>query len=120
MIAVLNNGDLNMVTWELRGLGGSPKLPETQDVPAFDYAAYARLLGLEGLTISGPDDVASVLDRALACERPVVIDVHADPNVLALPPQTTFEQAKNFLAALAKGDPDRGAILKQLAWQLSI
>ena len=120
VIAVLNNGDLNMVTWELRGLGGSPKTPQTQDVPEFDYAAYARLLGLEGLTINGPDDVASMLDRAFACDRPVVIDVHADPNVLALPPHTTLEQARNFFAALAKGDPDRGAVLKQLARQLSV
>ena len=114
VIAVLNNGDLNMVTWELRGLGGSPKTPQTQDVPEFDYAAYARLVGLEGLTINGTDDVAPMLDHAFACDRPVVIDVHADPNVLALPPHTTLEQARNFFAALAKGDPDRGEVLKQL------
>ena len=119
-MAILNNGDLNMVTWELRGLGGSPKVPETQDVPAFDYAGYARLLGLEGLEIGGPDDVAPILDQALACRRPVVIDVRADPNVVALPPHATFEQTKLFFAALAKGDPDRGAVLKHLFMQLAI
>lgn len=120
VVAVLNNGDLNMVTWELRGLGGAPKLPETQDVPAFDYAGYARLIGLEGLTIGSPADIAPVLDQALACRRPVVIDVRADPNVIALPPHTSFEQTKHFFSALAKGDPDRGAVLKQLVKQLTV
>jgi pyruvate dehydrogenase (quinone) len=120
VVAVLNNGDLNMVTWELRGLGGTPKLPETQDVPAFDYAGYARLLGLEGLTIRGPNDVVTVIDQAMVCQRPVVIDVRADPNVIALPPHTTLEQTKKFFTAMAKGDPDRGAVLKQLAKQLTL
>src|SRR5882757_10119514 len=80
VIAVLNNRDLNMVSWELRGLGGSPKLPETQDVPDFDYADYAEMLGLIGRRIERPDDIGAVLDAALAADRPVVIDVRADPN----------------------------------------
>jgi pyruvate dehydrogenase (quinone) len=119
IVAVLNNGDLNMVSWELRALGGSPKIPATQDVPNFDYAGYARLLGLTGLRIEGPDDVVPVLEHALAARTPVVIDVHADPNVIALPPHTTFEQTKNFFEALAKGDVDRTAILRQIYRQIS-
>jgi pyruvate dehydrogenase (quinone) len=119
IVAVLNNGDLNMVSWELRALGGSPKIPETQDVPSFDYAGYAELLGLTGLRIEGPDDVVPVLERALAARTPAVIDVHADPNVIALPPHTTIEQTKKFFEALAKGDADRMAILRQIFRQLS-
>ncbi len=49
VVAVLNNRDLNMVTWELRGLGGAPKVAATQDLPDLDYAAYARMLGLGGV-----------------------------------------------------------------------
>lgn len=119
VVAVLNNGDLNMVSWELRALGGSPKLPETQDVPNFDYAAFAELVGFVGLRISSPEEIGPVLDRAFAAERPVLIDVRADPNVIALPPHTTFEQARQFFTALAKGDPDRVPILKQLVKQLA-
>jgi pyruvate dehydrogenase (quinone) len=120
VIAVLNNRDLNMVTWELRGLGGSPKLSQTQDVPDFDYAAFAEMLGLVGKRLSAPADVGAVLDAALAADRPVVVDVRADPNVVALPPHATFEQTTKFFAALAKGDPDRDAVLKQLARQLAL
>ncbi len=120
VVAVLNNRDLNMVSWELRALGGSPKLPQTQDVPDFDYAGYARMLGLAGHRIDGPDDVGPVLDTALVADRPVVIDVRADPNVVALPPHATWEQTTNLFAALAKGDPDRNAVMRQLARQLAL
>lgn len=106
MVAVLNNCDLNMVTWELRGLGGSPKVAATQD--------------FVGLRIERPRDVIPVIDRAMRADRPVVIAVRAHPNIAALPPGATFEQARNFFAALAKGDPDRGAGLKQLMRQLTV
>jgi pyruvate dehydrogenase (quinone) len=114
IVAVLNNRDLAMVSWELRGLGGAPKVAETQDLPDLDYAAHAELLGLKGLTLDSAGAVGDVWRRALAADRPVVIDVKCDPNVIALPPHATLEQTKNLFAALAKGDKDRGAILDQL------
>jgi pyruvate dehydrogenase (quinone) len=119
IIAVLNNRDLNMVTWELRALGGSPKVAETQDLPDIDYARYAQMLGLSGLTVDKASDVGSVWDQALRADRPVVIDVKADPNVIALPPHATLEQTKNFLLAMARGDEDRNAVLAQLYKQLA-
>jgi pyruvate dehydrogenase (quinone) len=117
IVLVLNNRDLNMVSWELRSLGGAPKVEETQDLPDLDYARYAELIGLRGLTMKSPDDVVSIWREALASDRPVVIDAKVDPNVVALPPHATFEQTKNFFMALAKGDVDRSAILKQLSKQ---
>jgi len=119
IVAVLNNRDLNMVSWELRALGGSPKVEATQDLPDIDYAAQAEILGLKGLTVAAPGDVDGVWDQALAADRPVVIDVKADPNVIALPPHATFEQTKNLFLALARGDSDRRAIIDQLIKQLA-
>ncbi|HEY4276038.1 MAG TPA: thiamine pyrophosphate-requiring protein [Rhizomicrobium sp.] len=119
IIAVLNNRDLNMVSWELRALGGAPKLAATQDLPDIDYAAQAELLGLKGLTVAKPEDVGTAWDQALAADRPVVIDVKADPNVIALPPHASFEQTTNLFLALARGDSDRAAILSQLFKQLA-
>ncbi|HEX3809551.1 MAG TPA: thiamine pyrophosphate-requiring protein [Rhizomicrobium sp.] len=119
IVVVLNNRDLNMVTWELRSLGGAPKVAETQDLPDLDYARYAQWLGLRGLTIDTPDMIESVWEEALAADRPVVIDLRADPNVITLPPHATFEQTKNFFLAMAKGDEDRAPVLKQLYKQLA-
>ena len=104
VVVVLNNGDLNMVTWELRGLGGTPKIAETQDVPDLKYADFARMLGLGGMRIDRPEQVAAAWDAAFAADRPFVIDAVVDPSVLALPPHVTFEQTKNYLAAILKGD----------------
>jgi pyruvate dehydrogenase (quinone) len=120
VVVVLNNGDLNMVSWELRALGGSPKLPQTQDLPPFDYAGYAGLLGFTGIRITRAADVQAGLEQAFASRRPVLVDVHADPDVVALPPHATFEQTKNLFEALAKGDPDRGPVLRQLLKQLTL
>jgi pyruvate dehydrogenase (quinone) len=117
IVVVLNNRDLNMVSWELRALGGAPKVPATQDLPDIDYARQAELLGLRGLTMKSPDDVNRVWMQALASDRPVVIDAKVDPNVVALPPHATFDQTKKFFLALAKGDTDRSAILHQLSNQ---
>ncbi len=119
IVAVLNNRDLNMVSWELRALGGSPKVAETQDLPDIDYAAQAELLGLKGITVAAPADIGRAWDEALAADRPVVIDVKADPNVIALPPHATFEQTKNLFLALAKGDQDRVAIVNQITKQVA-
>jgi pyruvate dehydrogenase (quinone) len=91
----------------------------TQDLPDIDYARHAELLGLKGLTVAAPGDVGRVWDEALAADRPVVIDVKADPNIIALPPHASFEQTKNLFLALARGDKDRGAILDQLFKQLA-
>jgi pyruvate dehydrogenase (quinone) len=119
VVAVLNNRDLNMVSWELRAFGGSPKVPETQELPDIDYARYAELLGLTGLTMDSPTEAGSVWERALNADCPVVIDIKADPNVVALPPHATLEQTKNLFMALARGDQDRNEILAQLYKQLA-
>src|SRR4051812_45878189 len=42
VVCVLNNRDLNQVTWEQRVLSGDAKLDASQVLPDFDYAGYAR------------------------------------------------------------------------------
>ncbi|SFG72871.1 pyruvate dehydrogenase (quinone) [Palleronia marisminoris] len=112
VIAVVNNEDLNQVTWEMRAMGGFPQLEETQKVPPFDYAAYAASLGLIGLRVEHPDQVGPAWDQAFAADRPVVIDCVCDATIPTLPPKITSQQRKNYFSTLMKGDPDEGAIIK--------
>ena len=112
IIAVLNNGDLNQVTWELRAMGGFPKVEATQNVPHVNYAQYAEMLGFKGIRVEKPEQVGLAWDEALRADRPVVIDCVCDPNVASLPPHITYEQAKNFAKSLLKGDPDSYAMVK--------
>jgi pyruvate dehydrogenase (quinone) len=113
VILVLNNRDLNQVTWEQRAMVGDPKFPASQNLPDFPYAAYAELIGLRGLRVDSPDDVGPAWDRALAADRPVVLEAVTDPNVPPLPPHITLEQAKALASALRKGDPDARSVLRE-------
>jgi pyruvate dehydrogenase (quinone) len=112
VVCVLNNQDLNQVTWEQRVMNGDPKLEASQRLPAFDYAAYARLVGLEGIRVERPEDVGPAWDRALDAGRPAVLDVVTDPEVPPLPPHIRFEQAKQMAGALRRGDPGRADIVR--------
>ncbi len=113
VVLVLNNGDLNQVTWEQRVLAGDAKLEASQDLPPFDFAAYARGLGLEGIRVERPEEVAPAWDRALASDRPVLIDAITDPEVPPLPPHIRLEHARGMAGALLHGDPAAGRIVRQ-------
>jgi pyruvate dehydrogenase (quinone) len=113
VIQVLHNNDLNQVTWELRVLEGDPKFEASQDIPDFDYAAYARLVGLNGIRVEKPEDIAGAWEEAFAARRPTVIDTLASGDVPPLPPHITWEQSMNMLKALLKGDPNELAIMRQ-------
>jgi pyruvate dehydrogenase (quinone) len=112
VVCVLNNEDLNQVTWEQRVMNGDPKLEASQTLPAFDYAAFARQIGLEGIRVERPEDVGAGWDRALAAGRPAVLDVVTDPEVPPLPPHIRFEQAKEMANALRRGDPGRRDVVR--------
>ncbi|MEJ7716155.1 MAG: thiamine pyrophosphate-dependent enzyme [Thermoleophilaceae bacterium] len=112
VVLVLKNRDLNQVTWEQRVLAGDPKLPASQDIPDFEYAAYAEMLGLKGIKVDSPDRVASAWDEALAADRPVVYEAVTDPEVPPLPPHIRFDQVKSMTSALLHGDEHAGRIVK--------
>jgi pyruvate dehydrogenase (quinone) len=72
-----------------------------------------RSLGLHGVAVDKPEQVAAAWDQALAADRPTVLDFRTDPDVPPIPPHATFEQAKDAATALLKGDPNRWGILKE-------
>lgn len=112
VVCVLENRDLNMVTWEQRVMSGDPRFDASQKVPAFPYDEYARSLGLAGLRVSDPAQIGGAWDYALTADRPCVLAFVTDPEVPPLPPHITLEQAKNFMSSLLR-DPARTSMLKQ-------
>jgi pyruvate dehydrogenase (quinone) len=119
IILVLNNRDLNMVTWEERALAGDPKFEATQDLPDFPYAEYAKSIGLDGLRVDRPEAIAGAWDRALSADRPFVFEAITDPNVPPLPPHISLQQAKNFTSSVLKRDADSLGFLKQTVKQVT-
>ncbi len=113
IVSILNNADLNLVTWEQRIMSGDPKYEAAQDLPAFPYASYAQSLGLKGIRVDRPEAISTAWDEAFAAECPTVLEFITDGDVPPLPPHIELKQAKAFTSALAKGDPEEAGIIKQ-------
>jgi pyruvate dehydrogenase (quinone) len=117
VVLVLNNRDLNQVTWEQRALEGDPKYPATQSIPDFPYAHYAELIGLAGRRVEDPSEIAGAWEEAFAADRPFVLEAVTDPEIPPLPPHISLEQAKHFAQASLK-DPDRSAMIRHSFQQM--
>lgn len=113
VVAVLDNRDLNQVTWELRAMGGAPTFEPSQSLPAVDYAGFARSLGLGGITVDEPAEVADAWVQALQAREPTVVVFRTDPAVPPIPPHATWEQIRNAAESVVHGDADRVDIVKQ-------
>lgn len=114
VILVLNNRDLNQVTWEMRAMAGDSRYEASQELPAMNFAAFADLVGLKGIRVERPNEIGAAWEMALTADRPTVIDAIVDPNVPPLPPHITLEQSRMFLMSMLKTpSEERGGILRQ-------
>lgn len=68
-VVVLNNQALGWV------YHGQRDRPIASSFAPYDHAAIARSMGIEGIRVERPEDVAPAIDRAVASGVPTVIDV---------------------------------------------
>ncbi|MYT28590.1 MULTISPECIES: thiamine pyrophosphate-requiring protein [unclassified Streptomyces] len=113
IVAVLNNLDLNQVTWEMRAMSGAPQFLASQSLPDVPYADFARSIGLDGVRVEEPGGVESAWRQALHADRPFVIDFRTDPAVPPIPPHASLDQIEAAAASVLKGDSDRAAMIRQ-------
>jgi pyruvate dehydrogenase (quinone) len=107
VVLVLNNEDLNQVTWEQRAMEGNPRFVASQSIPALNYADWARLIGLTGIRVEKADQIDDAIREAFASDRPVIIDAVTTPDEAPLPPHITYEQVKALTQSLI-ADPAGG------------
>ena len=108
VVMVLNNQDLNMVTWEQRVLAGDPKWETSQNLMDFPYAAYAEMLGLRGYRVEKPDEVGPAWDEALR-RRPAVRARHQDrPQGAAAAAARHLRAGQEVHPGPAQGRPGSG------------
>ncbi len=109
VILVLNNEDLNQVTWEQRVMEGEPKFDASQRIPYMPFHEFARLIGLGSVKVTRAAQIDDAVRQAFAADRPFVIDAMTDPEEPPLPPHITFKQAegfaKSFIASPSDGLP---------------
>jgi pyruvate dehydrogenase (quinone) len=113
VFCVFNNQDLNQVTWEQRVLAGDPMYPATQRIPDFPAARYAELVGLHGIRVERPDDLAGAWEEVLSAAQPAVLEAIVDPEIPPLPPHITGEQMKKMARAMVKGDPEAVGVMEK-------
>ncbi|HEY5106761.1 MAG TPA: thiamine pyrophosphate-requiring protein [Caulobacteraceae bacterium] len=111
IVLVLNNRDLNQVTWEERIQLGDGKTELTQSIPDFPYAKYAEMIGLKGIFVDDPERIGAAWDEALSADRPVILEAYTDPNVPPLPPHITLKDAEHFMTMMPT-EPELASVLK--------
>lgn len=100
VVVVLSNGDLAEVSWEQRESEQQPRFARSQEVPRFDMAGYAELLGLRGVRVEDRAQLDAALDAAFTADRPTVIEAVTDPDVPLLPP---FPHGRELLEGMRTG-----------------
>ncbi len=113
IIGVLNNGDLNQVTWEMRAMSGSPQFIPSQRIPDFPYAGFAESIGLTGIKVDNPEGIEGAWRRALDAQGPCLVEFVTDPTVPPIPPHATMEQIQAMASALIKGDPEAWSVINE-------
>jgi pyruvate dehydrogenase (quinone) len=114
VICVLNNGDLAEVSWEQLEMEGSPRFTPSQSLPGFPAAEYAALLGLAGERVDDPAGLEDAWRRALAADRPYLIEVITDPDVPLLPPFPAGEQKLQSMISALEAEGEGGVRARRL------
>jgi pyruvate dehydrogenase (quinone) len=106
-VVVYNNGTLGMVKLE-QNVAGMPDFGTDLINP--NFAQVAQAMGATGIRVEDPSEVHPAVEKALATDGPVLVDVRTNPSELSMPPKASFSQAKGYSLYLLKeilgGDAD--------------
>jgi len=109
VVLVLNNEDLNQVTWEQRAMEGDPRFDASQAIPYVSFADWADLIGLKGIKVTKASEIEAAFTEAFAADRPVIVDALTTPDEPPIPPHVTFEQARALVESVLP-DPSEGIV----------
>lgn len=92
-IAIINNGTLGFVELEMKATGF---LDADTELKNPDFAAMANAIGIHGIRVEKPQDLAAAIDEWLAHDGPAILDVVTNRSELIMPPKVTGEQVAGF------------------------
>jgi pyruvate dehydrogenase (quinone) len=80
----------------------------------------AKTIGIYGVRVEDPAELADCMRSAFAHDGPAIIDVVTDPMELVMPPKVTLEEAKGFsiwmMKAVLNGQANELIQLARSAW----
>jgi pyruvate dehydrogenase (quinone) len=92
-IVVLNNGTLGFVELEMKASGF---LDSGCDLKNPNFAAMAQAMGIKGVRVEKPQDLAAAVSEVLQHKGPALLDVVSARQELVMPPTTTLDEAHKF------------------------
>ncbi len=99
IVIVINNGMYGTI--RMHQERNYPKRAYGVDLVNPDFAAFARAFGAVGETIHRTEDFVPAFERALITDRPVVLELLLDPEVIT-PTRTLSEIREEALSRLAQ------------------
>ncbi len=84
VIVVMNNTVLGMVR-QWQKLFYESRFSNTDPHRATDFVALANAFGIDGMRITKPDEIKTVLKQAVELNKPVVVECQISPDVNVLP-----------------------------------
>ncbi len=109
-VVVIKNDVLGQIKWEQMVFLGNPEFGV--ELQPIDFAAVAQACGGTGMTVTDPQACDEAIAQALATPGPVLVQAVVDPLEAPMPPKITRDQAVKFAESLARGEPDRLAIIR--------
>src|SRR5690349_20972213 len=98
-VVVFNNGALGFIELEQKSIG---LLSFGTELKNPNFASMAEAVGIRGIRLEDPGEVADGIAAALAHNGPVLIDAVVNRTELAMPPSVTLEMAKGFTLYMVK------------------
>jgi len=108
-VVIIKNNTLGQIKWEQMIFLGNPEYEVA--LHPIDFVKFAEACGGVGFRCEKPDEVRPALEAAFHSSKPAIIEAVVDPFEPPMPPQATPKQALKFAEALARGEPNSGAII---------
>jgi pyruvate dehydrogenase (quinone) len=70
-------------------------------------------MGLKAIAVDTDDAIGAAWEEALAADEPTVLDMRCDPEMPPIPPHATYDQAKDLVESILRGDPARWHLMAQ-------
>jgi pyruvate dehydrogenase (quinone) len=104
-VFVNNNGSLGQIMWEQMVLG----YPEFGiRFPRYGrFAPWAEACGGRGWEVDKASELERAVKEAFAHPGPALVDVRVNPEEPPLPPKVSYDQAKGFVQAWLRGQPQK-------------
>ncbi len=111
-VVIIKNNFLGQIKWEQMVFLGNPEY--VVDLHPIDFAAFAHACGGAGDTADNPKTCGDIIEDFLNTPGPALLQAIVDPLEPPLPPKAKVEQALKLAESLARGEPDRFEIAKNI------